>query len=183
MLDQAWSPDLKIRWMYRTCLLSFDWSRGVQRRVFLHKSLHVSLSLVPKPCQTQRGQRARNKKPGKFVRTSGWIADLFIMSFDHSCPAEWPISKRKNTVFLAFFGAVAAQKSWLNVFTIVMTTKDTWMTLSLSPIANGSGCCKFPDQKTSQQQRRFPSTSCRLATYIVVFYRLLDIHNSYICDL
>lgn len=94
------------------------------------------------------------------------------MSFDHSCPAEWPISKRKNTVFLAFFGAVAAQKSWLNVFTIVMTTKDTWTTLSLSPLVNGSGCCKFPDQKTSQQQRRFPSTSCRLATYIVVFYRL-----------
>lgn len=105
------------------------------------------------------------------------------MSFDHSCPAEWPISKRKNTVFLAFFGAVAAQKSWLNVFTIVMTTKDTWTTLSLSPLANGSGCCKFPDQKTSQQQRRFPSTSCRLATYIVVLYLLLDIHNSYICDL
>lgn len=100
------------------------------------------------------------------------------MSFDHSCPAEWPISKRKNTVFLAFFGAVAAQKSWLNVFTIVMTTKDTWTTLSLSPIANGSGCCKFPDQKTS----RFPSTSCRLATYIEVFYRLLDIHNSYMND-
>lgn len=138
MANQARSPHSKNK-LTESCLRSFDWSRGVQRRVFLHKSSHVSLSLVPKPCQTQRGQRARNKKPGKFVRTSGWIADLFIMSFDHSCPAEWPISKRKNMVFLALFGAVAAQKSWLNVFTIVMATKETWTTLSLLPLAKRFG--------------------------------------------
>lgn len=138
MANQARSPHSKNK-LTESCLRSFDWSRGVQRRVFLHKSSHVSLSLVPKPCQTQRGQRARNKKPGKFVRTSGWIADLFIMSFDHSCPAEWPISKRKNMVFLALFGAVAAQKSWLNVFTIVMATKETWTTLSLPPLAKRFG--------------------------------------------